>query len=78
MLDNLRDQASSSQIFHDDEPPAELPDQPKLPKPRRTFDQITGMTAPQRFALSFMLLIIVFMMGVAFLVLTSKIVLPGF
>jgi hypothetical protein len=71
MLDNLRDQAS----FQEEEEPLD-PNAPKPPKPRRSFDQIIGMTAPQRFTLAVMLLIIVSLLGAMFLLISGKIVLP--
>ena len=74
MLDNLRDQAS----FKDDEPlESEAPKLPKPRKPRRSFDQITGMTAQQRFALAVMLSIVVCLLGVMLLLITGKMV-PSF
>ena len=82
MLDNLRDQASSSPFLQEDGSKPELPKEqkppkpPKPPRPHRTFDQMTGMTALQRFALVFMLFIIVCLLGAALLVLTEKVVLP--
>jgi hypothetical protein len=76
MLDNLRDQASSSPLFQENAPKPDLPDRPKPPKVRRSFDQITGMTALQRFTLVFMLFIIVCLLGVTLLILTNKVVLP--
>jgi hypothetical protein len=74
MLDNLRSQTSF-------EPEEESPDpigpaQPKPRKARRSFDQITGTKAPQRFLLSMMLLIMVCLLGVILLVFTGKVVLP--
>ena len=71
MLDNLRDQAS----FQEEEEPLD-PNAPKPRKPRRSFDQIIGMTAPQRFSLAVMLLIIVSLLGVMFLLISGKMVLP--
>lgn len=71
MLDNLRDQAS----FQEEEEPLD-PNAPKPHKPRRSFDQIIGMTAPQRFTLAVMLLIIVSLLGAMFLLISGKIVLP--
>ncbi|HEY5269962.1 MAG TPA: hypothetical protein VII97_06465 [Anaerolineales bacterium] len=68
MLDNLRDQAS----FQEEEPLD--PNAPKPPKPRRSFDQITGMTAQQRFALAVMLSIMVCLLGTVFLLISGKIV----
>jgi hypothetical protein len=73
MLDNLRDQAS----FQEEEEPL-VPETPgkkqKTSKRRRTFDQMTGMNAKQRFVLSVMLLVIVCLLGFMFLVLAGKIV----
>jgi hypothetical protein len=74
MLDNLRNQAS---FQPDEEPlPTSLPEAPKPPKPRRTFDQMTGMTAQQRFMLSVMLLVMACLLGVIFLVIMGKVILP--
>ncbi len=75
MLDNLRDQAS----FQEEEEPLD-PDAPKPPKPRkprRGFDQITGMTAKQRFALAVMLSVMVCLLGLMLLVISGKMV-PSF
>jgi len=75
MLDNLRDQAS----FQEEEQPVDAKEE-KPPKPRmqiRSLDQITGMTAPQRFALAVMLTVIVILLGVAFLLISGKVV-PAF
>ncbi len=76
MLDNLRDQASSSSLFHEEEPPPEFQKQPKAPRPHRTFDQRIGITAFQRFLLAFMFFIIVLMLGSALLLVTGKVVPP--
>ena len=74
MLDNLRSQTS---FQPDEEPPVLIePEKPKRRKKRRSFDQITGMKAPQRFMLSMMLLIMVCLLGVILLVLAGKIVPP--
>jgi hypothetical protein len=74
MLDNLRNQAS---FQPEEEPqPTSLPEPPQPPKPRRTFDQITGMTAQQRFMLSVMLLVMVCLLGSIFLVILGKVILP--
>ena len=69
MLDNLPNQAS----FQEEK---ELLD-PNTPKPRRNFDQMTGMTAPQRFALAVMFLILVSLLGTMFLLISGRIV-PAF
>lgn len=59
------------------------PKQPKPPKPpkqsrqrkqSRSFDQVTHMTAVQRFTLAVMLLIIVSLLGTMFLLISGKIV----
>jgi hypothetical protein len=84
MLDNLRDQAS----FQDEKEP---PDQKKIKEPKpprpsrpprqrkqyRSFDDITHMSARQRFALAVMLLIIVALLGTMLLIISGKIV-PSF
>ncbi len=72
MLDNLRDQTS----FQEEDEPLD-PNAPKPPKPRRSFDQITGMTAQQRFALAVMLSVVVCLLGTMFLFLSGKMV-PSF
>ncbi len=76
MLDNLRDQASSSSLFQDEEAPQHLPEKPQSSKQHRSFDRRIGLTAPQRFFLAFMLFLIVLMLGAGFLVLTGSIVPP--
>jgi len=81
MLDNLRDQAS----FLEEEQPPETnkpiehtsPKLPKERKPRRSFDQVTGMTAKQRFILAVMLLVMVCLLGIMLLVITGKVI-PSF
>jgi len=78
MLDNLRDQTSSTPFFQEEKPAPKKPDKLDKPKPppspRRSLDQLTGMTAPQRFFLALMLLMIVCLLGIALLVLTGKVV----
>jgi len=83
MLDNLRNQA----LFQEEEEPTDhkppqQPKPPKSPKPRkprkpgRSIDQVTGMTAPQRFALVLMLFFIVCLFGSMLLLVFGKVVLP--
>jgi hypothetical protein len=73
MLDNLRNQAS----FQEEEPLDKKPPKPpKQRKPRRSFDQSTGTTAVQRFFLAIMLLIVVCLLGIMFVLISGKIVLP--
>jgi hypothetical protein len=69
MLDNLRDDASQSPLFTEEEP---LPPQkrPLLTGPGPNF---LGMTAVQRFVLALMLFLMVCVMGTFFLMLTGKI-----
>ena len=72
MLDNLRDQAT----FQEDEEflKSEAAKLPKPRRPRRSFDQITGMTAQQRFGLVIMLALMVCVLGAMFLFLSGKMV----
>jgi len=72
MLDNLRNQAS---FTPDEEPPdPNAPEPPKPRKPRRSFDQITGTTARQRFILALMLVVMIGLLGTMFLVISGKVV----
>jgi len=84
MLENLRDESS----FKPDEEPAESeakkktkplkkPKPPRQHRPRRSLDQITGMTALQRFVLAAMLLVMVCLLGTMMLLMTGK-VFPAF
>jgi hypothetical protein len=73
MLDNLRNQAT----FKDEEQPEIIqPEQPKPPKPSRSFDQMTHTTDKQRLLLALMLLIMVCLAGIILLVFSGKVVLP--
>ena len=76
MLDNLRDQAASSPYF-DEEPIPETPVRPPS-TPRRTIDQMTGMTAQQRFIVAVMLLAVVCLLGTMAIMVTGRFVLPIF
>ncbi|PJH75643.1 MAG: hypothetical protein CO064_05550 [Anaerolineae bacterium CG_4_9_14_0_8_um_filter_58_9] len=71
MLDNLRDQAASSQFEEE-----VVPVQEEVEPPKPSLDQVLGMNAQQRFFLSVMLLFVVCLLGVMFLFVTGKIVLP--
>jgi len=71
MLDNLRDQAASSQFEEE-----VVPVQEEVEPPKPSLDQVLGMNAQQRFILSLMLLCVVCLLGVMFLFVTGKIVLP--
>lgn len=77
MLDNLRDQAAQSEYFQEEEVPAF--DEPAVVQrrpARRNLDQVTGMTAQQRFLLAFMLLILVCLLGTMFLLIMGRVVPP--
>lgn len=77
MLDNLREQSDDS-FFKEEEPTPETPEQkPGKIRRRRTFDQVTGMTAFQRFVLSVMFFLTICLLGFMLLVFTGKIV-PSF
>jgi hypothetical protein len=76
MLDNLRDQASSSPYFQQDDEPIEEPQGPVALPPRRSIDQITGMTPQQRFIIAIMMLVIVCLLGAMFLMVTGRFFLP--
>ncbi len=73
MLDNLR---NGSEADFKTEEPTTAPTAPLMekPKPRRTFDQLTGTSALQRFILATLLLITVCLAGFLLLALTGKIV----
>jgi hypothetical protein len=75
MLDNLRKETDDTSFFTEEEQPPEEPEQkPRKVRRHRTFDQITGMTAFQRFILAMMLLITVCLLGSMLLILTGKVV----
>jgi hypothetical protein len=78
MLDNLRDSASQSPYFQQDEEPIEEPQAPGMPPPRRSIDQITGMTPQQRFIIAAMLLVVVCLVGTMALMVLGKFYLPFF
>jgi hypothetical protein len=71
MLDNLRDQAASSQFKEE-----VVPVQEEVKPPKPSLNQVMGMNAQQRFILSVMLLFVVCLLGVMFLFVTGKVVPP--
>jgi len=80
MLDDLREQASSSDYFND-EAEKEAVDPTfnyKEPAAKKDKALFLGMTPNQRFVIAVMLMLMVCIMGVFFLVLTEKVVLPFF
>jgi hypothetical protein len=75
MLNDLRNQASFEPGEEESQESIHLEQIPQ-PKPRRTFNQMTGTNSVQRFMLALMLLMMVCLMGVMLLVVTGKVVLP--
>jgi hypothetical protein len=75
MLKDLRDQATF-EPEEEEQPEIIQPAQPKPRPPRRTLDQITGTTDKQRLMLALMLLVMICLLGMIFLVITGKWVLP--
>jgi hypothetical protein len=75
MLDNLRNQATFEP--GEEEPPEDgQPKKPKVSKPRRSFDRMTGTTDKQRLMLALMLFIMVCLLEVLVLIFSGKWVLP--
>lgn len=73
MLDDLRERASESDFFSDEEPAFEYKD---TESPAASQQLFLGMTPIQRFVIAVMALMMVCMMGVFFLLVTGKIYLP--
>ena len=71
MFDDLRQQANS--VYDEPAPAQPAPKAPAPRAPRRRSKKFLGMTAPQRFALSFMLMLMVSVMGFMFLLVMGKI-----
>jgi len=92
MLDDLRDQVSfkeEKEPLDDLTPkppkppkppkgpkPPKPPKPPRMRKPRRSIDEMTGMTARQRFALAVMLFVIVGLLGTMLLIISGKMIPP--
>ncbi len=72
MLDNLRDQAASSQYYQEE--PLSAQEEVRPTKP--SLGQFLGMKAQQRFILAVMLFFVVCLLGVMLLFVTGKIVPP--
>jgi hypothetical protein len=73
MLDNLRESASQSPFFQENQTPP--PDKPAPERrQRRPSGPFLGMTAAQRFILALMLFIITCLLGTLCLMVTEKIV----
>lgn len=73
MLDNLRDQASSSQYYEEVAVPAH---REEMHAPKSSLERILGVNAQQRFVLALMLSFVVCLLGVMFLLVMGKIVPP--
>ncbi|MDO9129133.1 MAG: hypothetical protein Q8N45_09015 [Anaerolineales bacterium] len=73
MLDNLRDQASSSQYYEEAAVPAH---REEMHAPKSSLERILGVNAQQRFVLALMLSFVVCLLGVMFLLVMGKIVPP--
>lgn len=79
MLDDFRQQADQASFF-DEEPDENAFDEPRKPNPITrilSFDRrILGLTAAQRFILSFLLLVLTGLGSILVLLITGKVV-PG-
>ena len=68
MLDDLRNSAESS--FKEE------PQSKSMGRKRKQTKRFMGMTAPQRFLIAFMLLVLVVVLGTMCLLITAKVILP--
>ena len=75
MLDDLREQASDSDYFDAEEETFDFEEQEVTYTPRREF---LGMTPPQRFVIAVMLLFMTCILSTFCLLVTERVVLPGF
>ena len=73
MLDDLREQASDSDHFSEEQPVFEYKDEEETRESKNLF---LGMTPVQRFVIAVMILMMVCVMGTFFLLVTEKIYLP--
>ena len=73
MFEDFRKQAEEAD-FSDDDQEAEL----RVKTSRNTNGRFLGITPVQRFIIALMLLFMIIILGVLFLLATSKIVLPAF
>ena len=73
MFEDFRKQAEEAD-FSDDDQEAEL----RVKTSRNTNGRFLGITPVQRFIIALMLLFMIIILGVLFLMVTSKIVLPFF
>jgi hypothetical protein len=77
MLDNLRNHTDPDSFFTEDESAMDAESASSGSGGRRSFDQVTGTTPQQRFALALMLLVMVGLLGFLLLVMAGKMV-PSF
>ena len=75
MFDNLRDQAKSTP-FYEEEAKFQSATETTTDMPSRRSGRLLGMTAPQRFLVSMLLLFAVCSLGMMCLMVTGKIGLP--
>jgi hypothetical protein len=73
MLDDLREQASSSDLFEGEENGFEYSD---AKAPQKTLKLFLGMTPVQRLVITVMILLMICVMGSFFLLVTERIYLP--
>ncbi len=74
--DDLRASLGVSSYFQEEEPVVEVVETKPEPVKRPSNGLILGMTAPQRFAISSMVFLLVGILGTLLLVLSNKMVFP--
>jgi hypothetical protein len=74
MFDNLRDQAKASPFYEDEAKFQQASGTVAPPTRRNSSTRLLGMTAPQRFLLSMMLMVMVCVMGIMALLIAGKLV----
>ncbi len=76
MLDDLRNSATT--FVEEEQPPLEEQPTPKRPR-RRNDEPFMGMTAPQRFTVALLMFLMVWVLGILFLIIMNKmyILIPG-
>ncbi len=74
MFDNLREQANSTPFYGEEEAQFQPAANPVSAAPKPPADpRFLGMTAPQRFFIAVMLMLVVCLLGTMFLLITGKI-----
>jgi hypothetical protein len=74
MLDDLRNSAASSYL--EDEPTPETPEPSPAKKKKKEDVRFLGLTAPQRFIVVLLLMMMTCLLGTFVLILTGKVWLP--